>query len=155
MGHPADAQGAGPPFHEFRLCGCPILPAFCAGGWVLVNVNAAPAVRAALSIPDSISTALYLIASIRVDCNPHGSPPSGKERRKGGATAFWEPQRRMGQPPLPKSDPSGVKLWRVESERFSIQLATADEKLAKAYGVPVGTRSVVYIAVAPAKCSPE
>jgi hypothetical protein len=30
--------GAGPPFHELPSCGCPILPAFCAGGWVLVNV---------------------------------------------------------------------------------------------------------------------
>ena len=55
------------------------------------------------------------------------------------------------------NDTSPVKSWRVESERFSIQLrkiterdaALSDDKL------EVGTKTVVYSSFQPAKCGSE
>ncbi|HEY6339738.1 MAG TPA: hypothetical protein VIW68_14695 [Candidatus Sulfotelmatobacter sp.] len=34
--------GAGPSFHKYSSCGCPTLPAFCAGGWAFPNVSRSP-----------------------------------------------------------------------------------------------------------------
>jgi len=51
---------------------------------------------------------------------------------------------------------SPVKLWRVESERFSIQLSEVTLRDAKLSDdkLEVGTKMVVYMSFQPTKCSP-
>lgn len=41
---------------------------------------------------------------------------------------------------------SSIGLWRVESEKFAIQLSEADKKDEKREGVEAGTKQVIYIA---------
>ena len=50
---------------------------------------------------------------------------------------------------LPQNDTSPVKLWRVEPEKFSIQLGAADKRIAKAFRVEVGMKTVIYMAFRP------
>jgi hypothetical protein len=39
-----------------------------------------------------------------------------------------------------------LKIWRVESEKFAIQLSVADRKDEKRNGTEAGTKQVIYIA---------
>jgi hypothetical protein len=48
---------------------------------------------------------------------------------------------------LPLDDPSGpVKLWRVEPEKFAIQLSVGDKKTEKMNMADAGTKQAIYIA---------
>jgi hypothetical protein len=54
---------------------------------------------------------------------------------------------RYGRWALPLDDPSGpVKLWRVEPEKFAIQLSVADKKDEKMNIADAGTKQAIYIA---------
>ena len=43
-------------------------------------------------------------------------------------------------------DKSSLRLWRVESEKFAIQLSEADRRDKKMFGQEPGTKNVIYIA---------
>ena len=54
---------------------------------------------------------------------------------------------RYGRWALPLDDPSGpVKLWRVEPEKFAIQLSVGDKKTEKMNIADAGTKQAIYIA---------
>jgi hypothetical protein len=54
---------------------------------------------------------------------------------------------RYGKWAFPKNDDAAmpVKLWRVESEKFAIQLSVADKKDEKMNIADVGTKVAIYI----------
>ena len=47
---------------------------------------------------------------------------------------------------LPGFEKSQLKLWRVESEKFSIQLSVSDKKDEKMHFAEAGTKQLIYIA---------
>jgi hypothetical protein len=56
--------------------------------------------------------------------------------------------QRYGKWALPENDRAAesVKLWRVESEKFAIQLSVADKKDEKRNAVEAGTKQAIYLA---------
>jgi hypothetical protein len=64
---------------------------------------------------------------------------------------------RYGKWAKASNDTSPVKLWRVESESFSIQLSNVNPRDAKISGdnLEVGTKTVVYMAFQPTKCGSQ
>ena len=63
---------------------------------------------------------------------------------------------RYGKWAYPENDDAGipVKLWRVEAERFAIQLSVADKKAGKMNIAEVGTKQAIFIAFG-AACSAQ
>jgi hypothetical protein len=54
---------------------------------------------------------------------------------------------RYGKWAVPLEDPSGpVKLWRVQPEKFAIQLSVGDKTTEKMNIADVGTKQAIYIA---------
>jgi hypothetical protein len=60
---------------------------------------------------------------------------------------------RYSQWAFPHNSINPAKLWRVDSEHFSIQLGSADEELAKKFGVQIGSKTVIYLAWQPTQCN--
>ena len=63
---------------------------------------------------------------------------------------------RYGKSAYPENDDAAipVKLWRVEAERFAIQLSVADKKAGKMNIAEVGTKQAIFIAFG-AACSAQ
>jgi len=53
---------------------------------------------------------------------------------------------RYGKWALPGFENSGMKLWRVEPEKFAIQLSVADKTDEKRHIADAGTKQAIYIA---------
>jgi hypothetical protein len=53
--------------------------------------------------------------------------------------------QRYSKWPVPQFEKGPIRIWRVESEKFSIQLTSADEKDKKRKGIEPGTKQLIFI----------